>query len=247
MTGSQIESLRDAFCSAFDQDALDQMLRLRLDKDRTQLAGSGGLRMVVFKVIEVAVREGWHVELIRAAISYNPGNTELRRFCAEHPELLVNEENSMADVTLVPKEPRREAKRLAEESMTFKEDRQTKYKEMWERVERLNVEGRLQEILAEEFSRRIAEINAFLLISNVYIDDADRKLVNSYARAARAFHEAVRSSGDAAAKLALGDTAEISDEVIRKANAIGEAQAVALAFRAALLDKVRAVVSGQSE
>jgi hypothetical protein len=41
VTGNQMESLRDAFCSAFDQDAMDQMLRFRLNKDRTQLAGSG--------------------------------------------------------------------------------------------------------------------------------------------------------------------------------------------------------------
>jgi hypothetical protein len=120
-------------------------------------------------------------------------------------------------------------------------------KEMWERVERLNVEGRIEEISHEEFSRRIAEINAFLLTSNVYIDDPDRTLVNSYTRAARAFHEAVRSSGHAGAMLALGDTAEIPDEVLRQSRAIFETQKEALALRSSLLGKVRSVVSGQDE
>jgi hypothetical protein len=132
-------------------------------------------------------------------------------------------------------------------SKAFRKDRQKIYKEMWERVERLNVEGRIEEIPDNEFSRRIAEINAFLLTSNVYIDDADRILVGSYARAARAFHEAVRSSGDEGAKLALGDTDYIPAEVIQRVRAIAKAQKEALALRASLLDKVRAVVSGRSE
>jgi hypothetical protein len=118
---------------------------------------------------------------------------------------------------------------------------------MWERVERLNVVGRIEEMPDEEFSRRIAEINAFLLTSSIYIDDGDRKLVNSYARAARAFHKAVRSSGDAGAKIALGDTGEIPDEVVQRLKVIADTQREALALRASLLDKVRAAVSGQSD
>ena len=246
MTGGQIESLRDALCSAFDQDALDQMLRLRLDKDRAQLSAPGSLRTVVFNVIEVAVREGWYGELIRAAVSYNPGNLALRRFCEEHPELLANPGDSAAAAAPVPDAGRPGPKRRAGPSKAFREERQRAYKEMWERVERLSVDGRLQEISDEEFSRRIAEINAFLLTSNVYIDDADRTLVNSYARAARAFHAAVRSSGDAEANVALGDTAEIPDDVIQRARAIGDAQQEALTLRASLLNKVRDVVSRRS-
>jgi hypothetical protein len=89
MTGKQREALRDALCSAFTPETLDEMLRLRLDKNRVELAGSGNLRTIVFNVIEAAVREGWHAELIRAAISYNSGNTALRSFCEEHQELMV--------------------------------------------------------------------------------------------------------------------------------------------------------------
>jgi hypothetical protein len=46
----------------------------------------------------------------------------------------------------------------------------------------VNVEGRIQEIQDEEFSRGITEINAFLLTSNFYLDDADRTLVKARAR-----------------------------------------------------------------
>ncbi|MEZ6142172.1 MAG: effector-associated domain EAD1-containing protein [Zavarzinella sp.] len=88
MTGRQIEALRDALCSAFDQDSLDQMLCFRLDKDRERLVGSGPRQAVVFKVINVAVREGWLAQLLHAAKSCNPGNFDLRKFCEEHPELI---------------------------------------------------------------------------------------------------------------------------------------------------------------
>jgi hypothetical protein len=88
MTGRQMEDFLDALCDAFTPDSLDQMLRLRLNKDRAQLAGSGDLRTVAFKVIEAADRDGWESELACAACDYNPGNATLRRFCEANPDLV---------------------------------------------------------------------------------------------------------------------------------------------------------------
>ncbi|HKB35111.1 MAG TPA: effector-associated domain EAD1-containing protein [Gemmataceae bacterium] len=91
MDEHQMEALCGVLCAAFDQNALDQLLRFRLNKDREQIAGSGSLCAVVFRVIEVAVREGWHRELIRAAVCSNPTNVALRRFCVEHADLVSDE------------------------------------------------------------------------------------------------------------------------------------------------------------
>jgi hypothetical protein len=88
MTGRQMEALRDALCAAFDQDSLDQMIRFRLDRNRAALTPSGNLRTVVFKVIEAAVKEGWQSDLIREALSYNPGNLALRQFTEANPNLV---------------------------------------------------------------------------------------------------------------------------------------------------------------
>jgi hypothetical protein len=88
MTGHQIEALRDALCSAFDQDSLRQLLRLRLEKNLDELVDPGDLRTVAFRLIESAAREGWEGDLIRASVEYNPGNSQLRRFCEENIELL---------------------------------------------------------------------------------------------------------------------------------------------------------------
>src|SRR5262245_25632124 len=134
--------------------------------------------------------------------------------------------------------------RRAEQSRSFREDRQKAYKEMWERVERLNVEGRIEEISNEEVSRRIADLNAFMMTSNVYIDDSERALVNAYTHAVRACREAVRSSGPAAGEVALGRTTDIPPEVLQQSQAILETQKEALGLRDSLLTKVRSVVSG---
>jgi serine/threonine protein kinase len=95
MTGRQIEELCDALSEAFDQDSLDRMLRFRLDKDREHLVGFGDLQTVIFKLISLAVREGWQANLLRAALASNPGNPALRRFCKENADLALCEEDSV--------------------------------------------------------------------------------------------------------------------------------------------------------
>jgi class 3 adenylate cyclase len=84
MDGRQMEALRDAFCSAFDLKTLDQMLRFRLNKDRAQLCGSGSTKKIIFELIVIAHREGWHQELIAAACEYMPNNPALKQFCHDH-------------------------------------------------------------------------------------------------------------------------------------------------------------------
>lgn len=106
-----MKELRDALCSAYNHETFDQMLRISLEKVRAHLADSGSLRTIVFNVIEVAIREGWHTDLIRAASSDNPGNPALRRFCEKHPELIAHGEGST-----VPPGPGSEAKKPAGQS-----------------------------------------------------------------------------------------------------------------------------------
>jgi class 3 adenylate cyclase len=92
--GREIELLRDALVSAFDQDNFDQMLTFRLGKDRAALVGGGAFQMVVFELIKLAAREGWASDLIRVAREYVPGNPTLKRFCDAHPHLLSDKADS---------------------------------------------------------------------------------------------------------------------------------------------------------
>jgi hypothetical protein len=126
----------------------------------------------------------------------------------------------------------------------FHVGRQGTYQELWEKVERLNVDARIEHIPQQDYAKRIAEINAFMLTSSVYIDDPDRKAVNSYIQAAHKFHEVVRTCEIEGANCELGDTAIIPHEVLQQSKALFESQKNALAMREALLQRVRLVVSG---
>jgi hypothetical protein len=136
----------------------------------------------------------------------------------------------------------REDKRV-EASKLFHAGRQKAYHQLWEIVERLNVDARIDQIPQADYSRRIADINSFMLTTSVYIDDTDRNLVNSYIRAAHRFHEVVRSCEIDGADVDLGDTANIPQEVLQQSRALLESQTSALALRETLLQKVRSVVS----
>lgn len=89
LSGHQTGALRDAICDAFDLNTLDQMVKLRLDKNRPDIVATGDLKTVVFDLIGVARREGWSGELIRAAYEYVPGNLALRAFLADNPGLVA--------------------------------------------------------------------------------------------------------------------------------------------------------------
>jgi hypothetical protein len=88
MTGPQIEALCDALCDALTQNQLDMLLRIRLEKSRERLVGTGDLGTVAFKLIEAAERGGWIGDLICAALDWVPGNAMLRKFAEENPELI---------------------------------------------------------------------------------------------------------------------------------------------------------------
>jgi Effector-associated domain 1 len=88
MTGSQIEELHSAICAAYDEDSLAQMLRVRLDKDLKHLVGPGSLRTTVFKLITVALQEGWHQRLVHSVCDYLPGNPALQQFCDKNADLV---------------------------------------------------------------------------------------------------------------------------------------------------------------
>jgi hypothetical protein len=78
MQGIQMQQVRDALVSAFDQDTLTQMLKFRLDKDLFAMVAPGALNNVVFGLLRAAEMEGWEAELIEAAYQERPRNPKIR-------------------------------------------------------------------------------------------------------------------------------------------------------------------------
>lgn len=99
MNGEEIGAFGNALCAAFDLASFEIMLRTRLNRRLDTVAGAGSLRVVAFKTVEAAIREGWERQLISAACAANPGNPELRRFCREYPHLVDVSTSSSAGST----------------------------------------------------------------------------------------------------------------------------------------------------
>jgi hypothetical protein len=78
-TGQQLKALRSALVDAFNSTSFEQMLRFELNKKVENIAGSGPLNAVTYKVIDAAEMEGWTLDLVRAARIANPGNALLHQ------------------------------------------------------------------------------------------------------------------------------------------------------------------------
>ncbi len=77
LTGRQYEAFWRALCDAYTQNKLAQMLRFRLDRRLDHITAPGPFEDVVFELIGLAQREGWHLELLRASRESNPGHSGL--------------------------------------------------------------------------------------------------------------------------------------------------------------------------
>jgi hypothetical protein len=78
MQGIQMREVRDALVGAFDEAALTQMLKFRLDIDLFTRVAPGPLNNVAFELLRAAEMEGWEAELIEAAYQERPRNPKVR-------------------------------------------------------------------------------------------------------------------------------------------------------------------------
>jgi hypothetical protein len=71
-TGRQYEEFRLALSDAFTQDELEMMLQYRFNRRLDRVTSSGTFEHVVHQLILAAQRQGWHLELLRAARESRP-------------------------------------------------------------------------------------------------------------------------------------------------------------------------------
>src|SRR5262245_24880054 len=72
------EELHHGLVSAFNEDELKQMLRVRFDINLDDLTSRGPLPSRVFSVIEAAERAGWLQALVEAAYRERPRNARIK-------------------------------------------------------------------------------------------------------------------------------------------------------------------------
>lgn len=76
--GVAFEEFQNALVDAFDQDALAQMFRTRLNERLDAVVGGGNTRKIVFELITWAEQRGLEAELARAAYLERPRNEKVR-------------------------------------------------------------------------------------------------------------------------------------------------------------------------
>ncbi|MGC4013367.1 MAG: trypsin-like peptidase domain-containing protein [Luteolibacter sp.] len=77
MSDIKMEEVVRAFTDAFDSNSLERMLRFQIGKRLDNIVAPGRFDSVVFDLLDVAIREGWEVQLIQEAHRFNPGNAQL--------------------------------------------------------------------------------------------------------------------------------------------------------------------------
>lgn len=82
------EPVNRALLSAFNRNALERMLRLKLNVQLEHVArATGNLQDIVFDIIEWAEMQGKLGALLQAALEDNPSNIELRQIRGNFPGL----------------------------------------------------------------------------------------------------------------------------------------------------------------
>ena len=132
--------------------------------------------------------------------------------------------------------------RADKKSEPFRNERREAYKELWSKVELLNIFLRTDSVAAKDFSSEVTELNAFMLLHGVYVDDSDRQLVNEYVRAVFEFQGAVRGSDDERARVALGETWVIPPETLKRVETVRRSHEVVQTLRDRFAEKTRSVL-----
>jgi Effector-associated domain 1 len=81
--------LVDALVNAFTLNSFDQMLDIKVQRNRERIIVATeriSFDDIIKTVVIKADQDRWALDLIRGALSANPGNLELRKFVARYPE-----------------------------------------------------------------------------------------------------------------------------------------------------------------
>lgn len=110
ISGQQIGQLSKVLRKAYDLARFDEMLRVRLDKNREDIALGDNFRAIVFRVIRQAEMENWVSALVVAAYESNPTNADMLAFSQQFGlapqntptgsqlESIINDANSLLDI-----------------------------------------------------------------------------------------------------------------------------------------------------
>ena len=123
-------------------------------------------------------------------------------------------------------------------------EKQSAYKELWDKLESVHIKLRTEEVSLTEFNDLVREVNSYILRNGLYIEEKDRRLSSQYLKAVFKMKEVIAKSGDDEAETAmhltdLGPDEVTAKEILSVMRAVDES-------RNLILERFRKVIGGKS-
>lgn len=87
LTGIQLQEFQDALLDAYDEEGLQEMVRVRLGRRLDTIVFGHNTRVKVFRLIDWAEKSGYTSDLLNAAKQHNATNPMLIEFAERYPGL----------------------------------------------------------------------------------------------------------------------------------------------------------------
>ena len=143
---------------------------------------------------------------------------------------------------LVMAQRRWRAERTAVQGTDFHRERRDAYKQLWTILEETHMKVRSAADLEKEWHPLLAQMNAFILKSDVYFEPDVHRLANAYVDALKKLRQAVEELGDEDQRFGMADSRVASWGVTRVARGIEEAGHISEELRSELKQRVQAVL-----
>jgi hypothetical protein len=128
----------------------------------------------------------------------------------------------------------------------FLSERQTAYKDLWQKLEVVHLSVRSEEFSEEQFHKLVRAVNVHLISASLHLDRGEKSRVNDYLAAlgklGRLLADTAATSAKADAQQSLYDTAPIPAEVLAQVAGLHDAYAAVEEKRESLIRQFRKVL-----
>ena len=111
-----------------------------------------------------------------------------------------------------------------ERSETFIGEKSTAHKELWTRLERIDIRLRTLEVRDEEFASEVRELNSYILVSEIYFDSGLKQRVKTYLDAARHVSKIITKYPAQQQEWSATETGDWGEDLPELAQAVSEAK-----------------------
>lgn len=126
----------------------------------------------------------------------------------------------------------------------YLKDKQTAYKELWEKLEEVHLKLRTEYIEKPDFNNLLLDVNSYILKKQLFLEKDDQALVNQYLKTVYELTEAIKIHGDDETREEMESSMIISYRVTEEAKTINNLLRKTAEIRNSIITRFRKVISG---